>query len=262
MAEMAELDRQRSLALTRALKTMGGPEVVASSPRVEREGVSRRAPVGAPADAADVAPMPSAVRRAVEPSPPPPPPGSVVRGKVEVPAGEPVAYVYVENILEPAVKGQKVVIKQQGKTFVPSWAVVQRGTAIEFPNLDNIYHNVFSLSSGNSFDLGLFNSANDAKGHTFSEPGAVDIYCNIHPQMAASALVVPNRHYAKVKGDGSFEIPRVPDGKRKVVAWAPGSRLNVQWVDLRGGATELTFKLEPKPTGHKNKDGRAYGSYE
>jgi len=185
-----------------------------------------------------------------------------IRGKVAVPPGEPVAYVYVENVEDPAVHGKRVAIQQVGKKFVPAWAVVQRGTAIEFPNLDNIYHNVFSLSSGNSFDLGLYNSSAEAKGHTFNEPGAVDIYCNIHPQMAASALVVPNRHFAKVRPDGGFEIKGVPRGKRKVVAWAPGARLTSQWVELDGETSEVSLKLEPKTLSHTNKQGHPYGSYE
>jgi plastocyanin len=187
----------------------------------------------------------------------------VVRGKVEVPAGEPVAYVYVENIVAPPAKGEHKTIQQSGKKFVPGWAVVQRGTAIEFPNRDNIYHNVFSLSAGNSFDLGLYNSGGDTKSHTFTEAGPVDVYCNIHPQMAASVLVVPNRYFAKVKGDGTFEIPGVPAGRRKVVAWAPGSRPTTDWIEVAGGRTaELTLKLDPKGSAHKNKSGQSYGSYE
>ena len=190
-------------------------------------------------------------------------PTGAIRGRVEVPSGEPVAYVYVENIFEPAVHGHKEVIQQKQKQFVPRWAVVQRGTTIEFPNNDNIYHNVFSLSSGNSFDLGLYNSSGDAKSQTFNEPGAVDIYCNIHPQMVASTLVVPNRYFAKVKSDGTYELAGVPSGKRKVVAWAPGSHLTSQWVQVdAGSAAELNLKLESKAAGHKNKNGRAYGSYE
>ena len=122
---------------------------------------------------------------------------------------------------------------------------------------------MFSLSSGNSFDLGLYNSGGEAKTHTFTEPGSVDVYCNIHPQMAASVLVVPNKLFAKVKPDGSFEIADVPGGKRKVVAWAPGSRLQVQWVELTPGETaDVDFKLEGKLPGHKNKDGQQYGSYQ
>ena len=100
-------------------------------------------------------------------------------------------------------------------------------------------------------------------GYTFNEAGEVEIYCNIHPQMAASALVVPNKLFARLKGDGTFEIPNVPAGRRKVVAWAPGSRLTANWVDLSAGeAAQVDFKLEPKAAGHKNKAGQAYGSYE
>ena len=129
--------------------------------------------------------------------------------------------------------------------------------------MDNIYHNVFSLSSGNSFDLGLYNSGGEAKTHTFTEPGSVDVYCNIHPQMAASVLVVPNKLFAKVKPDGTFEIAGVPAGRRKVAAWAPGSRLTADWVEVGAGQTaELNLKLDSKTPGHKNKSGQAYGSYE
>jgi plastocyanin len=263
IAEAAEFDRQRAALLTRALKNLGS----------------------VPAEAAAPAKSEPAAPRASAPAPTPPPPAparestsrrasvasvassetavGTVRGKLSVPSGEPVAYVYVENVLAPAAKGQRKVIEQTGKKFVPSWAVVQRGTAIAFPNMDNIYHNVFSLSSGNSFDLGLYNSGGDPKSHTFNEPGAVDVYCNIHPQMAASVLVVPNRHFAKVKADGTFEIAGVPSGRRKIVAWAPGSRLVSDWVELGAGSSvDINLRLESKTPGHKNKAGQAYGSYD
>jgi plastocyanin len=264
IAEAAEMDRQRAAILTRALKnltTSSSDSAASRSEPAPRAAAVEAAPP--PARAAASAP---AARRA---SPPPvaaapveQSPGTI-RGKVAVPGGEPVAYVYVENVLAPAVKGQRKVIEQTGKKFVPSWAVVQRGTAIQFPNMDNIYHNVFSLSSGNSFDLGLYNSGGEAKTHTFTEPGSVDVYCNIHPQMAASVLVVPNKLFAKVKPDGTFEIVGVPAGRRKVAAWAPGSRLTADWVEVGAGQTaEVNLKLDSKTPGHKNKSGQAYGSYE
>lgn len=185
----------------------------------------------------------------------------VLQGKIRVPSGEPIAYVYVENVPGAPVR-ERVTIDQKDKRFVPSWAVVRSGTTISFPNSDNIYHNVFSLSSGNTFDLGLYNSGSDAKTHTFNSPGAVDIYCNIHPQMAASVLVVPNQLFAKVKPDGSFTIKDVPQGQRKVVAWSPGTKLVSQWVDVGEGTAQVELALEAKSRAHKNKNGRAYGSYE
>jgi plastocyanin len=263
ISEAAEFDRQRATLLTKALKNLGNASA---------ESKAEPAPsASAPPPRAVAAPPPAraestASARRSSPSVSAAPPadvGGTVRGKVAVPSGEPVAYVYVENVLAPAVKGQHKVIEQSGKKFVPNWAVIQRGTAIAFPNMDNIYHNVFSMSANNAFDLGLYNSGGEPKSHTFTEPGAVDVYCNIHPQMAASVLVVPNRHFAKVKADGSFEIPGVPSGRRKVVAWAPGSRPSTQWVEVAAGASaDVSLQLESKTPGHKNKAGQAYGQYE
>jgi len=264
IAEAAEFDRQRATLLTKALKNLGS---ISSESKAEPAPPRASAPPpSAPPPSPPARAEATASARRSSPSVSAAPPadvGGTVRGKVAVPSGEPVAYVYVENVLAPAVKGQHKVIEQAGKKFVPNWAVVQRGTAIAFPNMDNIYHNVFSLSANNAFDLGLYNSGGEPKSHTFTEPGPVDVYCNIHPQMAASDLVVPNKHFAKVKADGSFEIPGVPSGRRKIVAWAPGSRPATQWVDLAAGASaDVNMQLESKAAGHKNKAGQAYGQYE
>jgi plastocyanin len=262
LAEAAELDKQKAAILLKALKTGGAAEAPAT-----RSEAAPPPKASAPEILPPTARRPEAAVAARKSAPPPPPAPEPtvgnVRGKVTVPGNEPVAYVYVENVLASPVKNQRVVIEQSGKKFIPGWAVVQRGTNVAFPNKDNIYHNVFSLSSGNSFDLGLYNSGGDAKSHTFTEAGAVDVYCNIHPQMQTSILVVPNRHYAKVKGDGTFELVGVPSGRRKVVAWAPGSRTTAEWIEVNAGsATDINLRLESKAAGHKNKAGQAYGSYE
>ena len=270
LSEAAELDFQKATAINRALKAvpLSAPEAAASNahaaPPPPPVAVAVPAPVppsAAPAPMATTRSSRRASESARKSAESAAATGSV-RGKVSVPKGEPVAYVYVENVSAPAVKDQHVAIEQVGKRFSPPWAVVQRGTVISFPNRDNIYHNVFSLSSGNSFDLGLY-SAGESKSHAFNEPGEVEIYCNIHPQMVASALVVPNRLFAKVKPDGTFEIPGVPSGKRKLVAWAPGSRFATNWVVVEpGDAAQVQFTLESKAAGHKNKAGQQYGSYE
>jgi plastocyanin len=254
LAEAAELDRQKAALFAKGAKLSGALPLESYAPRAESAAPALESrPAARSGGGAPSLPKKEKVAAAT----------GVLRGKVQVPAGEPVAYVYVENVFASAVRGEKVKIEQVRKQFVPSWAVVQRGTTIEFPNNDNIYHNVFSQSSGNSFDLGLYNSSGAAKSHTFEEPGSVDIFCNIHPQMAASVLVVPNRHFAKVKPNGEFEIADVPVGKRKVVAWAPNSRLNVQWAEVDAdGPVDIAFRLEAKSGTHKNKNGQLYGSYQ
>ena len=236
--EFADLTMRAAEVWSRALAERRGAELVASAPSKPKSSSGPRAP--------------SAPRTL----------GSV-RGKVKLPAGEPIAYVYVENVFAPPVRGKNVVIDQKNKSFVPGWAVIRRGTTVEFPNHDNIYHNVFSHASGNSFDLGLYNSGSPAKTHAFQAAGPVDIYCNIHPSMAASVLVVPNDLYAKVQADGTFTIDQVPSGQRKIVAWSPGSTPATQWIELGpNGTANVELTLVSKSRVHKNKAGRAYGSYE
>jgi plastocyanin len=261
IAETAELDKQKAALLLRVLKNTA--TAADSAPASKPELPPPPAPAVTSTPPSRRAEAVASARKSAPPPPPAEPAVGMIRGKLTIPGGEPVAYVYVENVLAPPVRGQHATIEQSGKKFMPGWAVVQRGTSISFPNKDNIYHNVFSLSPGNAFDLGLYNAASEAKSHTFNEAGPVDVYCNIHPQMAASILVVPNRHYAKVKGDGSFELAGVPAGRRKVVAWAPGSKPTADWVDVSaGGAVDLNLHLDSKTSGHKNKVGQAYGSYE
>ena len=173
-----------------------------------------------------------------------------LEGKVDVPSGEPVAYVYVENVRGSAVH-KRVSIEQKEKRFVPSWAVVRRGTTIAFPNYDNIHHSVISLSSGNAFELGLESAEGPAKSHTFNAPGVVDVYCNLHPKMAASVLIVPNRLFAKVRADGTFTIEKVPRGQRKIVAWSPGAKLASRWVQIGKRPTAVELTLEPRSSIHR-----------
>lgn len=240
--EVAELTMRSAAIWSRALGDEKEPSApVAKGASKGKPAAQRPRPAAAPASQA----------------------AAVVRGKVNVPAGEPIAYVYVENVFAPPRRGETVVIDQKNKNFVPSWAVIRRGTSIEFPNHDNVYHNVFSHAVGNAFDLGLYNAGTPAKSHAFQSPGAVDIYCNIHPNMAASVLVVPNDLYAKVQPDGTFVIRDVPIGQRKIVAWSPSTALATRWVELTAdGASNVELSLALKSRAHKNKAGRAYGSYE
>ena len=104
------------------------------------------------------------------------------------------------------------------RRFVPDLVVVPAGSTVAFPNMDPIFHNIFSLSRPKSFDLGSYD-----KGQTrrvqFTRPGIVDVYCHLHPNMSATVVVTPNRYYARVDGTGQYQIPDVPPGRYTVVAW-------------------------------------------
>src|SRR5437773_1271810 len=84
-----------------------------------------------------------------------------------VAAGRPSREEELKNVviyLEPAPQGvaarsgaaARPVMKQEGLTFVPHVLPVLKGSTVEFPNEDPIFHNVFSLSKASSFDLGRY----------------------------------------------------------------------------------------------------------
>ena len=185
-----------------------------------------------------------------------------ISGKVTV-AGGPIedVYVYVENVRMPVTHHKVVEIKQENRQFSPRVAVVQTGTNLIFPNMDSVYHNVFSNSPRNTFDLGTYQAGEQARSVTVTGPGVVEIFCNIHQKMSAKVLVVPSILFAKVQPDGTFRINNVPPGMRRLVAWSPETKAAVQKVTVNG-PTEVSFALEHDEGGaHTNKFGQAYGSY-
>ena len=133
---------------------------------------------------------------------------------------------------------------------------------MSFPNLDAVFHSVFSTSGRNSFDLGSYRSGDPARSVTLTTPGVVEVFCNIHAKMNAAILVVPGPMYTKVAPDGSFRLENVPVGARRIVAWTPNAKPVQQKVDVTSGGTQATFTLDLEGTkAHMNKLGQPYGSY-
>ncbi|HEY5933338.1 MAG TPA: plastocyanin/azurin family copper-binding protein [Kofleriaceae bacterium] len=183
--------------------------------------------------------------------------GTIV-GKI---AGAADAVVYVET-MSASTKGTAT-MKQEGKQFLPQVLVVQKGTTVSFPNRDAIFHNVFSVTPDNSFDLGSYRQG-ETKTVTMSKPGVVNVYCNMHPQMVGHILVVPNGNYARAGKDGFFRLTNIPPGKHRVVAWAPNSKPVVKDADVTDAeVVTVEFELKKGRGGpHTKKDGMPYGSYE
>jgi plastocyanin len=109
-------------------------------------------------------------------------------------------------------------MQQINRRFSPDLLVVPVGTAVSFPNMDPVFHNIFSLSKAKSFDLGSYNKG-ESRSVTFSKPGVVFVYCHLHPNMEATIVVTPNRWFARSDSAGQYRIPDVPPGQYTVVAW-------------------------------------------
>jgi plastocyanin len=109
-------------------------------------------------------------------------------------------------------------IQQLNRRFTPDMLVVPVGSTVSFPNMDPIFHNIFSLSKPKTFDLGSYDKG-ETRQVAFPKPGIVGIYCRLHPNMAATIVVTPNRWYARSDRSGQFQIQNVPPGKYTIVAW-------------------------------------------
>jgi len=210
-----------------------------------------------PADKPAAKPVPAVVVKPAVVKPKPVGVGTVV-GKV---TGVAEAVVYVEDIVA-STKGTAS-MKQEGKQFSPSVLIVQKGTKVDFPNRDAIFHNVFSMSPDNTFDLGSYPQG-DSKSVTMTKAGVVTVYCNMHPQMVGHILVVPNGNYVRAGKDGFFRLPNIPAGPHRIVAWAPNSKpVVVESTVSDGEVVTLELQLKKGRAGvHSKKDGLPYGSYE
>jgi plastocyanin len=190
-----------------------------------------------------------------------------VRGRVEVvdkdgkrAADAADAVVWVEGPrVKPAASGATVTMK--GKAFAPRVVVVPVGGTVEFPNQDSIFHNVFSVSGENRFDLDLYKRPKSG-AWTARVPGLVRVYCNIHPQMSAFVLVRDNPFWARPDPGGVFEIADVPAGAWVLKAWHERTGEVSQALAVPdAGLVEAVLALDAskwKRAPHKNKFGKDY----
>ncbi len=85
------------------------------------------------------------------------------------------------------VRAEEYVVDPINKSFVmtgkPITALkLKKGDTVSFKNGDPFFHNIFSLSELQTFDLGSY-PAGEARAVKFEAAGTVDVECAIHPDM-------------------------------------------------------------------------------
>jgi plastocyanin len=166
--------------------------------------------------------------------------------------------VYVVGFDEQTTEPD-VVIQQKAKRFIPDLVGITAGQSVAFPNGDPFLHNVFSPTDTRRFDLGSYEPG-QSRARKFPDVGVVDVYCNIHPEMSATIVVLPNRRHAIAKPDGSFSIEGVPAGTWTVFAYSRRAAHPVS-VKVDVGATTLKIRLELDEVRREFKHGNKFGEH-
>lgn len=166
-----------------------------------------------------------------------------IEGKVQVRVPNIAAsdfVVYVDDLQGPSLASETTaIIDQRGLRFIPHVLPVQVGTTVEFANSDPLAHNVFSISSAKRFNLGLYGRG-AVRRVRFDRPGVVQVLCNVHQEMSAYIVVIPNPFFARTGRDGRFRIEGVPAGQHRLRCWHEelGERTHAVRVPANGTMTE------------------------
>jgi len=169
---------------------------------------------------------------------------------------EPIQYDDLQDFvvyIKGPVAGAKLVrpleeIHQINATFKPHVLPVMMGTEVQFPNDDNVFHNVFSKSDARSFDLGLYKKGDVPQKVVFTNYGEVDVFCAIHARMNCIILVRENPYFAVAGAGGHFTITNVPPGTYTLAAWQERLPEDAKVITVPEGGSPVVvnFTLGPK----------------
>ncbi len=210
--------------------------------------------VAYPRASADATPSGSVSGRvtvAAPPEDPPPPLSPYARRRARPPqepgvaGGTADAFVYLEALdgATGTAPDTAAHIVQRDRMILPHATVVRRGQTVEFPNEDDVFHNLFSLSPGNRLQLGRY-APGVTPTHAFDETGVVRLFCDIHAEMAGVVLVVDTPWVVRVGDDGSYSLGGLPAGRYRAIAWHPTAGSDTVRVTVADGRdAEANFAL-------------------
>jgi plastocyanin len=135
------------------------------------------------------------------------------------------------------------VMDQKNRTFVPHVLPIQTGTAVKFPNNDDIRHQVYSFSTAKTFQLPLY-TGTPSNPIVFDKPGVATLGCNIHDKMSAYIVVVDTPHFAASGGSGRVVLDGLGAGRYTVHVWHPELKAEPVSVTVTAGERKpMTFSL-------------------
>jgi plastocyanin len=143
--------------------------------------------------------------------------------------------------------GQKAIMDQRNLAFVPDVVVVRTGTAVDFPNSDQVRHQVYSFSEAKTFQLPLYaGRAHDPV--VFDRAGLVTLGCNIHDNMVGYVYVTDSPWFGQTGADGTLRLHDLAAGEYTVRIWHPlldesGPQLTTSVRIADGTTGSVSFRL-------------------
>ena len=118
------------------------------------------------------------------------------------------------------------------------------GSTVAFPNFDDFYHNVFSSSATQSFDLGMYKGG-QSRELKFEKTGLVRLGCNVHASMASFVFVIDAPAYVPVDGSKEFNFRSLEPGKYKALVWSEHSKEPAESeIKVKDGINTITFDVK------------------
>ena len=175
--------------------------------------------------------------------------------------------VFLEKVGENkfAPPQEHAVMDQLNLVFLPFSLPVVSGTSVDFHNGDTVLHNVFTPDKeADKFNLGTW-AKGEVRSYAFKKLGSAVILCNVHPEMEAYVVTLPNPYFAVTDDEGKFTIPakpnakdakdrrpappELPAGKYILHAWHPRAKVVTQEVTVtEKGAVTVNLEL-PRGSG-------------
>jgi plastocyanin len=148
----------------------------------------------------------------------------------------PIAVIYLEGEFSRPVSLPVRQMAQKDLAFQPMLLAIRAGTTVEFPNLDDTYHNIFSYSPTKRFDLGRYRpDERPIPTVTFDKPGLVVLRCDIHEHMRGLILVIDTPYFVQTDAAGHYRLDGLPAGHFILKVWLDSKTTLERPVDLRDG---------------------------
>ena len=141
---------------------------------------------------------------------------------------------------EKGLPAEPPILDQWNVEFIPHVLPVLKGSTVDFPNTDDVRHNVYSPDpipgTHRMLSLGTYDP-DVIKIIRLDKPGEIALRCNVHKEMSAFIVVLDNPYFTLTDKTGEFTIDNVPPGNYTVKTWHEKYKPVTQQVTVKPNQT-------------------------